>query len=415
MQTTKRAITAILVILAYHSLPLQAQKEDADLFPQPATFTTLITTPRAIEGLTGDNDGNLYLGGSGTAPCPIWRVNLSSPSLTVVGNIPAALATTCTFRGIAFDAAGRLFVVDPTLGRIYSFTPNAGTPPDATLFATGVPGTNGLAFDRDGNLWTGDGTTGLGRIWKIVGAGANCGAPGPVNCTEVFRVQPMRNSTALGGKVPGDGVGRQIRNFPPGTISIAGGTFPVTPAGGQDLVANGLAFNSNGDLFIIDTARGALWKAEFDQKGRLTSPTGCDQTFTANTLCLSNIVVAHPILEGGDGIVLDRAENIWVAANERNAIVLIGKQGGVFEVFRNPVNASGLRNAADPSVGNNHVLEFPTSPVLNGTVFCTANSDLDRRDNSPAAAGEINGTTVLGKISCMDQPALIPGFPLPVR
>jgi hypothetical protein len=100
------------------------------------------------------------------------------------------------------------------------------------------------------------------------------------------------------------------------------------------------------------TARGALWKAEFDQQGRLTSPTGCDQTFTANTLCLDNVVVAHPILEGGDGIILDRAENIWVAANERNAIALISQQGAVFEVFRNPVNAAGLRNAADSSVGN---------------------------------------------------------------
>jgi hypothetical protein len=29
--------------------------------PQPSTFTTLVTTPRSIEGLTGDNIGNLYL------------------------------------------------------------------------------------------------------------------------------------------------------------------------------------------------------------------------------------------------------------------------------------------------------------------------------------------------------------------
>jgi len=225
----------------------------------------------------------------------------------------------------------------------------------------------------------------------------------------------MRNGTPLGGNVAGDGIGRQARVIPPGTITILSGTFPLTPAGGQDLVANGLAFNRHGDLFIIDTARGALWKAEFDGQGTLTSPTGCDQTFTANTLCLSNVVVAHPILEGGDGIVLDQEENIWVDANERNAIAFIGKGGEVFEVFRNPVNAVGLRNSADPPVGNNHILEFPTSPVLSGRVFCTANSDVDRRDNSPAAAGELNGTTVLGKISCMNQPAVIPGLPLPVR
>ena len=45
---------------------------DRRSFPQKATFTTLITTPRALEGLTGDNHGNLYIGGSVTvATTPI--------------------------------------------------------------------------------------------------------------------------------------------------------------------------------------------------------------------------------------------------------------------------------------------------------------------------------------------------------
>ncbi len=71
----------------------------------------------------------------------------------------------------------------------------------------------------------------------------------------------MRNSTALGGIISGDGVGRQARDFPPGTPTItipAGTTLPttVTPAGGQDIVANGIAFDHDGDtMFIIDTAR----------------------------------------------------------------------------------------------------------------------------------------------------------------
>jgi hypothetical protein len=188
----------------------------------------------------------------------------------------------------------------------------------------------------------------------------------------------------------------------------------------QPLVANGLAFTPNGDLFIADTARGAIWKIEFHRHGELKSRTGCDTTFTANTLCLENIFVAHPSLEGTDGIALDRAGNIWNSANERNAIVVVTKSRDVVEVFRNPVVA-GLRNSADPdptAEANRHILELPTSPVLFGKRFCTANSDGNRRDNSPNTGGEVSQGGAIGrrgKISCMDQALEIPGARLPVR
>jgi sugar lactone lactonase YvrE len=403
-----------------------AQADDDDQlrasFPHDATFTTLITTPRAIEGLTGDGVNNLYVGGSGNAPCPIWQINLHKPSLTVVGTVPAAAtpAGTCGFSGIAFDAAGNLYQADGGAGRIYTLKPNAASPPVATIFAQGAPGTNGLAFDRHGNLWTGDGTTGQGRVWKITGSGANCTSSPAVNCVEVFRIQPMSNEVNLVAGV--GGVGRDVRALPPGTITVTPTSRnAANTAGSQPLVANGIAFDHDGNtMFVIDTARGALWKVEFDANGNLKSPTGCDTTFTDNTLCLSNVFVAHPILEGGDGIALDVAGNIWVDANERNAVAVVTKSGRVSEVFRNPVNASDLRNSADAAVGNNHILEFPTSPFLTGKVLCTSQSDGDRRDNSPRAAGEVNaglavnGTNQLGKISCMDQELKIPGLRLPI-
>jgi sugar lactone lactonase YvrE len=429
------SFTAIFFSLAPKSVPYLGGPsawgdEDKLPFPKDATFTTLITTPRAIEGMTGDNHRNLYTGGTGTAPCPIWRINLHNPALIEVGNVPATLAASCAFTGIAFDDLGNLYQADGTAGRIYVVKPEATTPsPDAKIFASGVPGTNGLAFDRHGNLWTSDGVTGQGRVWKISGPGANCALPFSNSnpCQEVFRIQPMANEVNLDTSGVG-GVGRDIRDLPPGTITVLPTSRnAANTLGSQPLVANGLAFNRKGDLFIIDTARGALWKVEFRRNGTLKSLTGCDTTFTENTLCLSNIFVAHPILEGGDGIALDRDENIWVDANERNAVAVVTKKGEVLEIFRNPVNLPkpvpfgvGLRNAGDQSVGNDHILEFPTSPFLTGKVFCTSQSDGDRRDNSPRSAGEINAGAVqndinqLGKISCMDQELKIPGLRLPI-
>jgi streptogramin lyase len=444
------SVTTLFFSLAPQSLPdLQGSSlgdDDKPQFPKNATFTTLITTPRSIEGLTGDNYRNLYTGGSGTSPCPVWQINIHKPSLIPVGFVvpqPPA-PTTCAFTGIAFDEARNLYVADGTAGIIYFFNPGAKTLPTAAIFAEGVPGTNGLAFDRRGNLWTSDGTTGQGRVWKITSPGANCTASPPVNCVEVFRIQPMANAVNLDASGVG-GVGRDIRALPLGLITVTETTrnaalntvgcpppsAPVPPCvlGSQPLVANGLAFNAKGDLFNIDTARGALWKVEFDRHGNLKSPTGCDTTFKANTLCLSNVFVAHPILEGGDGIALDREGNVWVDANERNAVALVTKDGKVFEVFRNPVNPeTKLRNKADVSTDtpnqaarkNKHILEFPTSPFLTGKVFCTSQSDGDRRDNSPRSAGEVDGGAAQdgpiprGKISCMDQELKIPGLRLPI-
>jgi hypothetical protein len=58
---------------------------------------------------------------------------------------------------LRFDRLGYLYVGEGD--KIYRFFPDVSAPPTATVFTSGVPGANGLAFDRDGNLWTSDGTT----------------------------------------------------------------------------------------------------------------------------------------------------------------------------------------------------------------------------------------------------------------
>src|SRR5262249_1851714 len=104
------ALLIALVICFGWSIAWSAQSS----FPANATFTTLTTTSLAIEGLTGDNFGNLYtVGRNGALSCPVWKIDIADPPLmagekNVVGNIPAP----CAPLGLAFNKAGDLFVAD---------------------------------------------------------------------------------------------------------------------------------------------------------------------------------------------------------------------------------------------------------------------------------------------------------------
>jgi sugar lactone lactonase YvrE len=208
------------------------------------------------------------------------------------------------------------------------------------------------------------------------------------------------------------GVGRDPRALPPGSLTVTATTRAAADTGGSvPIVANGILFAPDGTMFIADTARGAIWRVTLDAQGGVQSPIGCDTTFTANTLCLQDVFVAHPILEGLDGFVMDTGGNIWGVANERTAVVVVTPSGSVREVFRNPPNpTSQLRNEGP--------LEFPTSPIFLGQKLCITQSDVSRRDNFPNTGGEVgpqDGGAFLGKMSCIDQQLPYPGLPLPVQ
>lgn len=345
-----------------------------------ATWTTVFKgTLAGIEGLTGDDSGNLYVAerGGGANPCPVWKIAAATGATTQVGVEPGP----CSPSGLAFGADHRLYITGgnaPALDQIDVLSPGAADTV-ASVFATGVAQANGLAFDRDGNLWATDGNNKQGIVYRVGPAGGAA--------SEMFRVPAMANTI---------GVGRQN-----GTLQ---GTTP-NAANPQDIVANGIAVTRGGDILVADTARGALWQVSLDRSGRLRSPVGCDQTYPPDTLCLTDLRTESPFLEGADGIALDAAGRVWVDANERNAIVVVDNANRFTEFFRNPVDATSGRRNAGP-------LETPTSPVFLGHRLCTTSSDGNRRDNFPNSAGEVTNT---GKISCLDQRLAVPGLPLPVH
>ncbi|MGH7826915.1 MAG: SMP-30/gluconolactonase/LRE family protein [Candidatus Binatia bacterium] len=399
--------TTLLHALSVFSLVFFGSLAKAD-FPVDPSFDAGFIFDTQTEGLTGDNSGNLYTAGRAgsmgldSTVCPVWRINVPAGTVSLVGTLP----NPCRPSGLAFDRNGPLFVVDGTNNVIFRLNnPNSNSTPSANVFATGVAGANAVAIDKDGNVWTGDGTTGQGRVWKITGPNASCSPASLSKCQEIFRVQPMANEVNLNAGV--GGIGRDVRALGPGTITVTPTSRnAANTAGSQPLVANGLAFNLDGDLLVADTARGTIWKVKFNSDGTLASQTGCDTTFTSNTLCLNNIFVTHPIIEGADGIALDQAGNIWVAANERNAIAVIAADGKVDEIFRNqPDDTTKLRNTGP--------MEFPTSPFLLGNRFCTSHTDGGRRDNFPNSPGVVPASG--GKVNCMIETLQIPGLPLPVQ
>jgi len=280
-----------------------------------------------VESITVDKEGRLYLPDRVTGN--ILRVDPKSPKSVVVGRIEAReikeKKVNADPSGIAFNPQGDLFVAVGPFGevvRIGGADLNPAKPGVAQTFATGTAGANGIVFDRQGNLFVSGGASGI-----------------------VYRVGPNG-----GAAQPAVQIDKHSRTLPDGKAQ-------------QATVANGLELDSKGVLHVADTARGAIWKVVIGADGKGGKPT---------------LLAQNPLLEGADGLAFDRSGRLWVAANERNAIVRITPDGQVQEIAKN---------------GSSGPLEFPAAIVFVGDTAYIANYDTPRRDNMDA-----NGKTALDGI-----------------
>ena len=133
-----------------------------------------LTLPQAIEGLTGDGVNNLYTGGTGNAPCPIWQINLHT--FAVDGGrkrTPAPVGGPAPSQASLSMPLGNLYQADGTAGRIYKLrdTKCEQSPEPHRFMLPAFPGTNGLAWIVTVISGPEMGLRGLGRVWKITGAG----------------------------------------------------------------------------------------------------------------------------------------------------------------------------------------------------------------------------------------------------
>lgn len=247
------------------------------------------------EGITIDKTGNMYVslgppffvgGGYGA----VWKIGPDGTEVTSLVEYPNGPAPA----GLAVDASGDIYFalpVDPatndgSVGGVYHLTRNGDT--------ERLPGTenmivpNGLALDKQGNLFASD--SALGAIWRIPTKGS-----GPA---EIWLQHEL----------------------------VAGCTL-------DDFGANGVAF-WKGDLYVANTGRGALVHVPILTDGSPGDPT---------------IVVGDPDCEqddlfGMDGIALDVHGNVYALLVLQNKLVRIDPSDGSFTVLL--TEEDGLWNPA---------------------------------------------------------------------
>ncbi|MCA1826299.1 MAG: SMP-30/gluconolactonase/LRE family protein [Myxococcales bacterium] len=206
----------------------------------------------------------------------------------------------------------QLLVLDFGAGKVLRVDPVTGA---TAVFAVPADpsgtGLNALTFDAAGNVYVSDSFRGI--IWKTGAAGGTMAA---------WVTSPL-----------------------------------LLPNGVPPFGANGLAFNSAGVLFVANTANDTVV-----------------QIPVANGIPGSPTVFVNSI-NGADGLIIDEADNLWVAANQADEIVVVDPSGKAIAKLG---DFDGIAPDNSP-VG----LLFPASPVFFGEFVYVTNLALDLRDFNP--------------------------------
>jgi DNA-binding beta-propeller fold protein YncE len=337
------ALTLVLTLLL-------GAAADAWVRLHAVTFATLPAGFAHPEGITADRHGNIYVTtfdvtkSSGPGQLFIFKPNgelLRQVSIDGSSNLLLDLA----FHPIS----GALLVIDFGNARVLDVDPVTGvvnsiftTIPDVAESSEpqAGPGPNVLTFDRDGNVYISDSFQ--GRVWKTGPAGGD-----PVSWLE----SPL--------------------------LRTAG----VPPFG-----ANGLAFNKHQTaLFVANTGNDTVLKVPVSGKPLVA---GTPEVF-ANSV------------NGADGLIIDDHDNVWVAANQADEIVVLNADGRHIAKLGdfNGVGRDGRPNG----------LLFPASLVRKGHFIYVTNLAIDLRLFNPSfTTGDSEWTTEVSRHTISVIPAFIP-------
>ena len=279
------------------------------------SFATLPVGATGPEGVTVDTDGKVYVTTFGFNATTLGGV--SGPGQLYVfeanGKLLRQVSITPSsshLLGLAFHPTTHvLLVIDFGNAQVLKVDPQTGTA-STFMTVTGAAGLNALTFDSSGNVYVSDSFQGI--IWQT-GSGGGAGA--------VWSNDPL-----------------------------------LAPNGIPPFGANGLAFNHAGTAMLVaNTANDSIIKIPV--VGGVAQP--------AAALVYS--------INGADGLVIDQQDNIWVAANQSDEIVVINPSGKSIAKLG---DFDGIANDGSP-----RGFFFPASPAFSkdGKDLLVTNLALDLR------------------------------------
>lgn len=276
------------------------------------TFATLPPGATPPEGLTVAANGDVYVS---TFGFPASGESLNPGQVIVFdshGNLLRQMVVQGAsphLLGLGFNPVTHdLLVLDFGASKVLRVNPQTGA--ILSVFST-IPnsGLNAITFDRAGNVYISDSFG--GKIWQTP---------------------------------------------PHGGPAVAWASDPLlTTSGKPPFGANGIAFNNAGNaLFVANTGDDSVVKIA-------VKPDGTS----------GDVAVLAYSVNGADGLIVDEADNIWVAANQSDEIVVLDKTGKVIAKLG---DFEGIDNR-----GAVRGLLFPASLAFDGEFLVVTNLVLDTR------------------------------------
>jgi sugar lactone lactonase YvrE len=293
------------------------------------TFAVLPQGATGPEGIAVAQDGKVYVGtfgftttGSVAGPRKIYVFDDNGRLLRTL----TVGGSTTQLLGLGFNPnMNALLAVDFGAGNVRSVDPQSGASAVCITIpppGPGGAGLNALAFDSAGNTYVSDSFQGI--IFKKTGSG--CGA------AAAWVTSPLLQTSG------------------------------VPPFG-----ANGLSFNKAGNALLV-------------------ANTGSDQIIripvTAGTPGTPAVYVNS--INGADGLVIDRDDNIWVAANQSDEIVVLDPSGKAIAKLGDFAGVSksgvprGLLFPASPAFSRDRQWLYVTNLALDIRLFGLAQSPVSQ-------------------------------------